>query len=256
MSTRTRHQNPVLELMTHPPQHIAVFGANGAIGSAFTRQMRQRYPDAIIHAAARGRLDLAESRMRSHQVDPADEAALGATVRDMAADGPLDMVVVASGMLHGDGHMPEKALRDLTAESLHQLFHVNTAVPALILKHTTPFLRRDGRAVFAALSARVGSIGDNRLGGWYAYRASKAALNMILRTAAIEIARRNGQSVIVGLHPGTVESALSAPFRRSVPDGKMFDAEFSAARMLDVLEGLDPSHSGGLFAWDGAKIAY
>ena len=242
--------------MTQSPFHIAVFGANGAIGSAFLRQLRRRYPDALLRAVARGDIDTAEPGAVRHRVDPSDENALGKAVRGIAAAGPLDMVLVATGMLHGGGHMPEKALRDVSAESLHQLFHANTTVPALILKHATPYLRRDGRAVFAALSARVGSIGDNRLGGWYAYRASKAALNMVLRTAAIEIARRNSQSLIVGLHPGTVESALSAPFSRSVPEGSMVDPDVSAANMLDVLDGLEPGQSGGFFAWDGSRITY
>ncbi len=242
--------------MTHSPQHIAVFGANGAIGAAFLRQLRQRQPDARLRAIARSDFDHDDPAVSRHQVDPSDESALSETVREMAEHGPLDVVLVATGMLHGPGHMPEKALRDLSAESLHQLFHVNTAVPALILKHTSPFLRRDGRAVFAALSARVGSITDNQLGGWYAYRASKAALNMVIRNAAIEIARRNRNAVVVGLHPGTVESALSAPFSRNVPEGKMFDADFSATRLLDVLDGLDPTRSGGLFAWDGSEIPY
>ena len=242
--------------MTQTPQNIAVFGANGAIGAAFLRQLRQRQPEARLQAIARSGFENGDPAISSHQIDPSDEVALGDAVREMTVHGPLDAVLVATGMLHGPGHMPEKALRDISAESLHQLFHVNAAVPALILKHTTPFLRRDGRAVFAALSARVGSIGDNNLGGWYAYRASKAALNMLIRNAAIEIARRNRDAVVVGLHPGTVESALSAPFSKNVPEGKLFDADFSATRLLNVLDGLDASKSGGLFAWDGGKIPY
>ena len=130
--------------MTHTPQNIAVFGANGAIGAAFLRQLRQRQPHARLQAIARSGFENVDPAISSHQIDPSDEGALGDAVREMTVHGPLDAVLVATGMLHGPGHMPEKALRDVSAESLHQLFHVNAAVPALILKHTTPFLRRDG----------------------------------------------------------------------------------------------------------------
>jgi len=234
--------------------HIAVFGANGAIGAGFLRELRKRHPDGVIQAVARGALEHDDPLTRPHRVDPADETALERTADRIAHAGPLDMVLIATGMLHGPGHRPEKALRDVSAESLHELFHVNTVLPALILKHMAPLLHRKERAVAAALSARVGSIGDNRLGGWYAYRASKAALNMVIRNAAIETARRNPQAVIVGLHPGTVASDLSAPFQSGVAAGKLFTPDFSAAALLDVLDGLGPQDSGGCFAWDGAPV--
>jgi len=120
-------------------------------------------------------------------------------------------------------------------------------------KYFVPLLRRDEKAVFAALSARVGSISDNRLGGWYAYRASKAALNMVLKTLAIEIGRRFKNQIIVGLHPGTVDTDLSKPFQGNVPEGKLFTAEFSAEKLLDVVDGLSAEDSGNLFDWAGFK---
>ena len=121
-------------------------------------------------------------------------------------------------------------------------------------KHFLPLMPRDRRAVFAALSARVGSIGDNRLGGWHSYRASKAALNMILKNLSIELARTHPQAVVAGLHPGTVDTALSVPFQKGVAADKLFTADYSASRLLAVLDGLTPADSGGVFAWDGARI--
>jgi NAD(P)-dependent dehydrogenase (short-subunit alcohol dehydrogenase family) len=122
------------------------------------------------------------------------------------------------------------------------------------MKHFAPLMPRDRRAAFAALSARVGSIGDNRLGGWHSYRASKAALNMLLRNLAVELARSHPQAVVAGLHPGTVDTGLSRPFQKGVADGKLFTPEFSAASLMAVLDGLTPADSGGFFAWDGVRI--
>lgn len=127
-------------------------------------------------------------------------------------------------------------------------------LPALIAKHFLPKLNRENKAVFAVLSARVGSITDNRLGGWYAYRASKVALNMILKNAAIEIGRRYKKSIIIGLHPGTVNSPLSKPFQTNVPDDQMFTADFSVKKMIEVLDSVTPEKSGSCFAWDGKEI--
>ena len=137
---------------------------------------------------------------------------------------------------------------------LARIFAVNTIGPALVLKHFAPLLPRTGRSVIALLSARVGSISDNRLGGWYGYRASKAALNQLVRTASIEVARSRRDAVIVGLHPGTVETPLSAPFRGNVSPGKLFTPRVSAAHLLTAIEGLTPADSGKCFAWDGSEV--
>ncbi len=163
-------------------------------------------------------------------------------------------MIVATGILQGDGIAPEKSSRELSADGLARYFAVNTIGPALVAKHFLPLLSR-GPAVFAALSARVGSIGDNRLGGWYGYRASKAALNMIVRTLAIELARTRPEAVCIALHPGTVDTGLSQPFQRGVPPGQLFTPQRSAEALLDVLAGLTPADSGGCFAWDGQRIA-
>ena len=166
-------------------------------------------------------------------------------------------MIVASGLLHdGAALQPEKTWRSLTAEGLQRAFAINTIGPALVAKHFLPLLAQERKAVFAALSARVGSIEDNHLGGWHAYRASKAALNMLIRTLAIELARRNDHALCVGLHPGTVDTGLSKPFQGYVAKGKLFTPARAAGQLLDVLDGLSPGHTGGLFAWDGQRIPY
>ncbi len=161
---------------------------------------------------------------------------------------------VATGMLHNEKTSPEKALSSLTADAMAQLFAVNAIGPAIVAKHFLPLLAKGRKSAFAALSARVGSIGDNRLGGWHSYRASKAALNMLIRTMSVELRRRNPDALIVGLHPGTVATPLSAPFQKGVVEGKLFTPDRSARAMITVLDSLSPDDSGGHFAWDGVRI--
>jgi NAD(P)-dependent dehydrogenase (short-subunit alcohol dehydrogenase family) len=163
---------------------------------------------------------------------------------------------VATGLLHEDGRGPEKALRDLDPAWLARVHAVNAIGPVMVAKHFLPLMPRTGRAVFAALSARVGSITDNRLGGWHGYRASKAALNMLVRNLAIEERRRNDRSIVVTLHPGTVDTDLSRPFQGNVVAGKLFDAERAALQLLDVIEDLKPHDSGKLFDFEGIEIPF
>ena len=228
--------------------NIAVIGASGAIGSACARRLTERYPTAKIHAFAR------DAKLR---IDYGDEASIAAAA-ELAAEagaGALDLVLVTTGVLHSGSTSPEKSLRDLSADKFEQIFAANTIAPALVAKHFLPKLSRERPAVFAAISARVGSISDNKLGGWYAYRASKAALNMVIKNAAIELNRRNKRAIVVGLHPGTVDSPLSKPFQANVAEGKLFTPEYSAQKLVHVLENLTPEHSGRCLAWDGEIIA-
>jgi NAD(P)-dependent dehydrogenase (short-subunit alcohol dehydrogenase family) len=162
-------------------------------------------------------------------------------------------VIVATGVLH-HGEAPERSYRAMTAEHLLRDYRINAVGPALAAKHFLPLLPKDRRTVFAALSARVGSISDNRLGGWHSYRASKAALNMILKTLAIELARSHPLAIVAGLHPGTVDTSLSAPFQKGVAEGRLFDPAYSAAQLLTVIEGLTPADSGRVLAWDGQVV--
>lgn len=232
-----------------------VFGSTGGIGAALTRELAADPRCAQVYAAARQPAPAAPG-VTPLAFSLEDEASIAAAVAHAAADGPLDLVVVATGMLHGPALQPEKSWRAIDAAALEQAFRVNTIGPALIAKHALAHLPRDRKAVFAALSARVGSISDNRLGGWHAYRASKAALNMLVRTWSIELALRHPQAVCVALHPGTVATGLSAPFRRHVPAGQLLTPAQSAAALLAVIEQLSATDSGKLFAWDGTEIPF
>lgn len=231
--------------MSFNPENITILGASGAIGSAFTKRLSEKYPNASSFAF---------SRNGPHNIDYSCEESIAEAAELAAKNKPIDLVVVANGILHDEGLMPEKALRDLSAEKFQRIFEVNTVTPALIAKHFLPKLNREQTSIFAALSARVGSISDNQLGGWYAYRASKAALNMIIKNAAIEVGRRNKQAIVVGLHPGTVDSNLSKPFQGNVADRKLFTPEYSAKKLLEVLENLRPEQTGKCFAWDGKEV--
>ena len=189
--------------------------------------------------------------------DPASIESAVQTVRETIAQQglpPLRTVIVASGLLHAPGLAPEKSLRALDAAGLHRLMAVNAIGPALLARQVLPLMPRQGRVVFAAVSARVGSISDNRLGGWYGYRASKAALNQFIRTLAIEWSRTAKDSVCVALHPGTVDTALSRPFQGNVPEGRLFTPEQSVEHLESVLQQLGPQHSGRCFAWDGQEV--
>ena len=220
-----------------------VIGASGGIGRAVADALSASGRFAVVHALSRSAGD----------VDVTDEASL-ARAADRVAAGPAPtLIFVATGVLHG-GHEPERTYKAMSAEHLLRDYRVNAVGPALVARQFAPLMPKDRRAVFAALSARVGSIGDNRLGGWHSYRASKAALNMILRNLAIELARSHPQAVVAGLHPGTVDTELSKPFQKGVAQGKLFTPAYSAERLLSVLDDLRPADSGGVFAWDGARI--
>ncbi len=190
-------------------------------------------------------------------VDLRDEASIEAAAARIAIMGAPSTVMVASGMLHGPGVTPEKTYRGLSQDAFAALFAINVIGPAMVSKHLLPLMPRRGRSVFAVLSARVGSIGDNRLGGWYGYRASKAALNMLVHTLAVEHGRTHPEAVCVLLHPGTVRTPLSEPFAPKLEAGAhILDPAQSAEALLDVLAHLNPNQSGGFFAWNGAPIPW
>ncbi|MGB7654908.1 MAG: SDR family NAD(P)-dependent oxidoreductase [Novosphingobium sp.] len=236
------------------PGSAIVFGASGAIGRALTARLMTKGEHTAVYAAVRDTgADLPRGAVPLRfTLD--DEAAISAALD--AVSEPLDLVIVATGLLHDParGIAPEKSWRALDPAVMAAVYAANAIGPALIAKHALPRLPRDRRAVFAVLSAKVGSIGDNRLGGWHAYRASKAALNMLVRNFAIECARSHPLAVVAALHPGTVDSALSAPFQRAVVPGTLFSPDQSAGYLLDVIAALTPADSGGLFAWDGRRL--
>ncbi len=234
----------------------AVFGSSGAIGTAFVNALCADPRCTVVYAGARREFALVSTKVRAFRFSLEDEGSIQAAIDCCAADGPLHLVLVATGMLHDTSVKPEKSWRALAPDSLSRAFAVNAIGPALIGKHALSHLATVGKSAFVALSARVGSISDNRLGGWHAYRASKAALNMFIRTFAIELAARNRSAICVGLHPGTVESALSQPFLAGVKPAQIFSPAYSAECLLRVLDGLSPVQSGRLFAWDGSEIGF
>ncbi|MBA4354739.1 MAG: short-chain dehydrogenase [Novosphingobium sp.] len=235
-------------------KRCAIFGASGGIGAALVSLLTSRDDVAQVHALSRKPVPQAP-KVHPHTFDLTDESSIAAACAAIGT--PLDLVIVATGRLVRDnGYGPEKSSRALDAEAMAEMFAINTIGPALIGKHCAPLLRKEGRPVFAAISAKVGSITDNRLGGWHAYRASKAALNMVVRNFAIELARTNPAAIAVALHPGTVDTPLSRPFQRGVPPEKLFTPAQSATHLLRVIDGLTARENGKLLAWDGSEIPF
>ena len=222
-----------------------VVGGSGGVGAALVAALRDcpAY-DEVLALGRRG----------SPALDLLDEASIAAAAAAVRARGVPTLVFDATGFLHGGGMEPEKSWRELDPAHLAHAFAINAIGPALLMKHFLPLLPRERRAVFATLSARVGSIGDNRLGGWYAYRASKAALNQLVRTAAVELRRGRPQAICVALHPGTVDTGLSAPFAKSGLQVQT-PAE-AAARLLAVIERLGPGDSGEFFDHRGEPVPW
>lgn len=231
-----------------------VFGAAGGLGAALVRRIAATGKHVPVLAGARAKLSALPDQVQSFRFDLADEASIAAAASALQA--PPTLVIIATGLLHDAARRiaPEKSLRALDASAMADLFAANAIGPALIAKHVLPLLPRDRRAVFAVLSAKVGSIGDNRLGGWHSYRASKAALNMLVRNFAIELARSHPQAIVAALHPGTVDSRLSAPFQRGVAPERLFSPDQAAGHLLAVIDRLTPADSGGLYAWDGTRL--
>lgn len=222
-----------------------IIGASGGIGGALADFLEATGIDTVVRAG----------RSSTLRVDIADEKSIAEAAQQLSQTGSApDLVIVATGLLHRNGRGPEKSLREVDPEWMLENYRINAVGPALIAKHFLPLMPRNQRTVFAVLSARVGSISDNRLGGWHSYRASKAALNMLIRNISIEWQRKNPQAIIVGLHPGTVETGLSAPFKGN-PATERFAPAKAAEQLLSVLDGLNPEQSGQLFDFNGELIA-
>ena len=228
-----------------PPDGLAVvIGASGGIGAALRARLETSGHFADV---------ISLSRQSVPGVDLTDEASIEAAALDIARrNQALRLVIDATGFLHGNGFMPEKSLRHLDPAHMAHAFAINAIGPALLMKHFLPLLPKQGKSVFATLSARVGSIGDNRLGGWHSYRASKAALNQFVRCASIELARSKPEAICAALHPGTVDTQLSTPFAKTGLDVR--PPEQAAADIIEVIERLDRADSGGFFDHKGAAI--
>jgi len=235
-----------VDLGSFPQAGVAVvFGASGGIGRALVE---------AIKAAEQFKHVVSFSRRTSPAIDLLDEGSLAYAAASAADQGELRLVIDATGFLHDERQGPEKSWRQLDAANLARAFALNAIGPALIMKHVLPRLPRSGKAVFATLSARVGSIDDNRLGGWYSYRASKAALNQLVRTAAVELTRRSPDALCIALHPGTVATALSSPFAAA---GLEVHSPPAAARhLLAVVDQLTADANGGFFDWRGQPVPW
>jgi NAD(P)-dependent dehydrogenase (short-subunit alcohol dehydrogenase family) len=242
------------------PAHYraVVFGATGGIGAAMVAHLNADPRCGAVFAASRSGASVDGAPGLSFDLDHPDS--IDAAMAAAASEGPLHLAIAATGALHSEGHMePEKSWRQLSHDRFMDAFRINTVLPSLILQAALGRLAKGEKAapekaIVAALSARVGSISDNRLGGWHSYRASKAALNQVIRTCSIELARKSPGALCVGLHPGTVDTDLSKPFQRGVPKGKLFTPAYSAERLVSVLDGLGPDDSGRLFDWAGEEI--
>ncbi|MES2023000.1 MAG: SDR family NAD(P)-dependent oxidoreductase [Pseudomonadota bacterium] len=226
-----------------------IIGASGGIGAALEAALIEEATFEKVYGFAR-------SRSGAQHLDLLDETSIAAAAAHVATGPAPTLVIVATGLLHAGERGPEKAMRELDPAWLAETYAINAVGPALVAKHFLPIMPKTGRAVFAALSARVGSISDNKLGGWHGYRASKAALNMLMRGIAIEEKRRNDRTIVVTLHPGTVDTALSKPFQGNVQAGRLFTPDRAALQLLDTIEELKAPDSGKLFDFEGKEVPF
>lgn len=238
------------------PYTAVVVGANGGLGAGFTKVLST---DSIYQSRYGQILSFSRKPINKLAlcIDYADETTIARSATlatESCNNAPLRLLIVATGFLHINGQGPERSLKQLDHAYLQQAMLVNAIGPALILKHFAPILPKTGEVCLAFISAKVGSIGDNALGGWYGYRAAKAALNQIVKTASIELTRHNKQSICVALHPGTVQTALSDPFSKTGLNVR--SPEVAAQELLSVLHGLKPSQTGHFFDYKGDCIAW
>lgn len=221
-----------------------IIGSTGEIGSALAEHIENDPGCANL---------VRISRNSTPHLDYDDESSIDDAAQQLRSQAPFHLILIATGLLHQTNQMPEKRLSQLTAQQMADNFRINTIGPALTIARFAPLLAKDNRSLLGALSAKVGSIGDNRLGGWYSYRASKAALNMVIRTAAIELSRTHSLATLVALHPGTVNSRLSAPFRGAQAGRHAKDA---ASDLLSVLDRLKPEDSGTFWSYSGEQLPW
>lgn len=231
--------------------HILVVGAGGGLGKALVAHYLNE--GALVTAWSRRAQPFMHENLEWRTFSDYSNEQLQIEVKQLTE---LDGVISTLGMLHNKDFMPEKHLGAVNAEQLRYSFEVNTILPIVLLQQLLPKLPRKRSAFWVQLSAKVGSITDNYLGGWYSYRASKAALNMLLKTASIELGRSHKQLVIAAVHPGTTDTPLSAPFQERLPDDKLYSPEQSAQRIAQVIENLTTEQSGKLLHWDGTELPY
>lgn len=236
-----------------------IVGASQGIGLEFARQFLNRVDCvyATYRSAECELFSLEHPNLERLPLDLTDEAQIETAIAKIKSESAqLHYVINCVGVLHDGTMQPEKSLRHLNADQLTKYFQINSIGAALLAKHVQPLLKHRDRAILATISAKVGSIADNQIGGWYGYRASKAALNMFMRTTAIEFKRTCPNAIVVTLHPGTTDTRLSKPFQRSVPPEKLFSVDRTVQQLLGVLDKLQASDSGDFFSWDGTKLPF
>jgi NAD(P)-dependent dehydrogenase (short-subunit alcohol dehydrogenase family) len=238
-----------------------IVGAGQGIGLEFVRQFLHGDRIDRLYATYRNPeselLTIVDPRLRCFAMDITVESQIETVIQFIKAETTaLHYVINCVGILHEGTMQPEKSLRSLNADQLAYYFQVNSIGAVLLAKHVQSLLKHRDRAILATISAKVGSIGDNHLGGWYGYRASKAALNMFMRSTAIEFKRTCPRAIVVTLHPGTTDTQLSRPFQRNVPPEKLFAVERTVRQLLSVIDGLQESDSGEFFSWDGSRLPW
>lgn len=241
----------------HQPETIVITGASGGIGQALLNLLAEHYPNTQITATYRSAASLAQQQtkgtIRWQVLDLTDAQAVDQFARGFKR---VDWLINCAGLLHQGDHGPEKSIRQFDSDFFLHNIQINTLPTLLLSQAFSGALKNSPQGVFASLSARVGSIGDNRLGGWYSYRISKAALNMAIKTLAIEWQRSHKNVCVAALHPGTTDTELSKPLQRNVPVDKLFTPQQSAGYLLQVIQGLNAENSGHLWAWDGQTIPW
>ena len=234
-------------------QNVAIIGTTGSIGKAFLEYYLSDDNTNKVYSISRSKNGIEDKKIVNLNLNFTNENDFDTLSSSIPKDS-LDRVIIASGVLHDGDLQPEKTISSLDLDNFQKVFNINTFAPALLLKVFFPLIKRNSDALIGVLSARVGSISDNRIGGWYAYRASKAALNMIIKTAAIELERRDKTAKIIGLHPGTVDTNLSKPFQGGTPDEKIFTPEQSIDYLTKVIDSSTPQDTGKVFDWQGKEI--
>jgi NAD(P)-dependent dehydrogenase (short-subunit alcohol dehydrogenase family) len=240
-----------------------IVGAGRGIGLGFVRQILATDDIDRLYAtyrqleSATELLAITDRRLHCLQMDITDESQIAATIKQIQSEtAKLHYMINCVGILHDGEMQPEKSLRQINSEQLLRYFQVNSIGAMLLFKYIQPLLKHGDRSIIATISAKVGSIGDNQSGGWYGYRASKAALNMFIKTTSIEYKRTCPQAIVVALHPGTTDTKLSLPFQRNVPPEKLFSVDRTVAQLLTVIDGLAASDSGEFLAWDGSRLPW
>ncbi len=241
--------------------NVLIVGASSGIGFGFVEKLLQSPNIHGIYATYRNQESasklLATQGIKCLKMDITNEAEISQGIQYISKDiDKLHLVINCVGILHEANLQPEKSLRQINSENLIKYFQVNSIASVLLAKHLLPLFRHNETSIFASISAKIGSIGDNRLGGWYGYRASKAALNMFMKTVAIEYKRKTPHTIVVNLHPGTTDTPLSKPFQKNVPPEKLFPVDRTVNQLINVINNLTENDSGSFFSWDGKPLPW